>query len=63
MKNDEKPSDADLVAEMNHFRSEAIRQELATGERASLTKDKVTADLPARIQRTRPAFPRDAEVE
>ena len=37
--NDEKPSDADFVAEMNHFRSEAIKQELASGKRAPLTKD------------------------
>ena len=63
MKNDEKPSDADLVAEMNHFRSEAIKQELASGEQAPLTQDKATAGLPRGIQRTRPAFPRDAAVD
>ena len=63
MINDEKPSDADLVAEMNHFRSEAIKQELASGERAPLTQDKATAGLPRGIQRTRPAFPRDADVD
>ena len=39
-----KPSPADVAAEVNHFRSEAIRQELASGESSGTTVDRVAAE-------------------
>ena len=42
-----KASRRDVAAELGHFRSEAIRQELETGERGETVVDAVTDVLPA----------------
>lgn len=54
-----KRREADIAAELNHFRTEAFKQELETGEIRSLRTDAVTAVLPSTMQVTRPAFPMD----
>ena len=54
-----KQNDADLVAEANHFRTEAIQQEIETGDRLPLLTDPVISTLPAGVQVSRPAFAKD----
>ena len=51
--------DAELAAEVNHFRTEAINQELESGDRMPLLRDPMTADLPAGMETSRPALPKD----
>ncbi len=51
--------DADLAAEANHFRTEAMRQELESGERMPLVIDPVLATLSPGMQVSRPAFRKD----
>ncbi len=55
------PSSADIAAEVGHFRSEALRQELETGERMPLVVDAAARRLPVGVQRARPAFSKDEE--
>lgn len=63
MADNTKPSPADVAAEIDHFRSEAIKQELQTGERGETTVDGAARHLPAGMQVGRPAFPMDDAEE
>jgi hypothetical protein len=53
------PSNADIAAEAGHFRSQAIQQELETGQQPHLVIDPVTKQLPGGVQVARPAFAED----
>ena len=63
MNSSKKPSAADIAAEVGHFRSEAIRQEIASGRRERKVVDRVERQLPAGMQVGRPAFPKDDLID
>ena len=62
MEHTKKPSDADLVAEMNHFRTETIQRDIETGSRKASPADPLVSELPAGVQASRPTLSKDAPM-